>query len=218
VEPIWPEDEKTLLRSVQGDPFWEPMLVLALDTGARQGELLGLDWKYLDLESRLISIRQSLDTIAGIPVLKSGAKTIGSIREIDLARATARVLARMRNRTNSVSGLLFVDECGRPFTRTKFYYRWRTMLARAGVRHYHFHSTRHSCAYRLLRAGEYITAVSRRLGHSKPSVTLDIYSAFMPTDGRRLADRFDLQLGALVCPGDLHKGSQIGSCEDEDAA
>jgi integrase len=49
------------------------------------------------------------------------------------------------------------------------------------------HTARHTCASELLRGGAYITAVSKRLGHSTPTQTLNIYSSIIPQDDEKLA-------------------------------
>jgi hypothetical protein len=86
--------------------------------------------------------------------------------------------------------LLFQDG-DEPWTRHNLLKQYRRLLARAGVTYRRFHALRHTCATNLLKAGCYLPAVSRRLGHSKVSTTLDIYAAYLPSDQAPLAMSFE---------------------------
>jgi integrase len=210
-----PSDEAKLLRHVVGNSEWEAVVLFAFDAGCRQAEILGLPVKDIDFEAGSVTIRQTCDTINGKPVLKMATKTDASVRTIRLSRRTLEALALVLSQKNAPTELVFTDD-GKPFTRIKFYTRWVALLKAAGVPHYHFHSTRHTMATRLLRSGAYLTAVSRRMGHSKPSITLDIYSSAIPEDQAPLADAFDLTLAKYGVPQAI--GSQIGSREQKHAA
>lgn len=106
----------------------------------------------------------------------------------------------------SASGFVFLDPDGQPWTRTNFYKAWKRLLEEGGVPHYPFHACRHTCATRLLRRGNCITAVQKRLGHKYPSITLDYYSDALPDDQERLADDYD----AVVAESALQNTLQAG--------
>ena len=172
------------------------LILLALDSGCRQSEILGLHWNSVDFDRGEIYICQTLDTIGGVPVLKQATKTSTSRRRIRLSTATIRALARHHAACGRAQGYVFTDATGSPFTRSQFYRRWRTLLKAASLPAYHFHSCRHTMATRLLRQGCYLTAVSHRLGHVQPAITLNVCSSAIPQDQAPLAGAFD----ALVRP------------------
>ncbi|MEA2720352.1 MAG: hypothetical protein QOJ39_2216, partial [Candidatus Eremiobacteraeota bacterium] len=117
-------------------------------------------------------------------------------------------LSRVLEQKTADCDHVFVMPDGALWTRHVFYGRWLRLLKEAGVPAYHFHSARHTMATDLLRAGHYLTAVSKRLGHSKPSITLDIYSDAIPQDQQRLADAFDQRINGLRQPSVDRAGLQ----------
>ena len=159
--------------------------------------IVQLQWRGVDFGRHEIHVCNTLDTIAGKPVLKRATKTTTSRRRIQLSTVTMNAL-QVHALSGGSSGYVFLDEAGQPFARTRFYRRWCMLLKAAGLPHYHFHSCRHTMATRLLRQGCYLTAVSRRLGHSKPAITLNVYSSAIPEDQAPLAGAFDGLAGPLA--------------------
>ena len=84
VRPLAPEQVKTLLEATRGDRL-EALYVLALTTGLRQGELLGLKWEDIDLEAGKLRVRRTLATAKGGPVL-TAPKTKSSRRTVRLTQ------------------------------------------------------------------------------------------------------------------------------------
>jgi len=199
VDPLEPDQERRLLAFVRGNPGWEPLVLFALDTGARQAELFGVQVRDFDLSRREVHLRRTVDTVGGRAVCKEDMKTGGSWRRVTVGRKTLDALAPLLAAKTSDEHV-FTDD-GRLWTRHKFYKRWLGLLKAAGIPPHHFHACRHTSATRLLRAGCFLTAVSRRLGHAKPSITLDVYSGYLPSDQNALADHFDLLLA------DVHDGA-----------
>lgn len=193
------EHEATLLRYVRGKPFWHALVLLAFDSGMREAELLGLQKSQVQQNMREVQICNTLNTVGGEAVLEPVPKSVSSFRTVKVSNATMDALKRhLKANLASAGGFVFLDEQGRPWTRKRFWTAWAQLLGEAGVPHYHFHSARHTCATRLLRSGHYITAVSKRLGHKYPSITLDIYSDAIPDDQERLANAFDDTVTALA--------------------
>ncbi|HUZ50278.1 MAG TPA: site-specific integrase [Candidatus Dormibacteraeota bacterium] len=188
VEAFSPEDELKLLNYVAGKP-WEALIRLALDSGAREAELLGL--QKVDLAGNKMLIRRTLNTVVGGPVLEDLTKTDASHREIQLAPSTVAVLRKHLAANLRNAGFVFAKATGEPWDRRDFNRAWTALLKEAELPHSHFHALRHTCATRLLRDGAFIVAVSKRLGHAKPSITLDTYSHAIPEDQGALAARFE---------------------------
>jgi integrase len=188
VEIFSPDEQATLVRHVVTEPDWALAIVIDLDSGMREGELLALRPIDFDFDRRLVQIRRTMDTIRGIPIEKPYAKTDSSLRDIELSPATIELV--QRHLEQFPRPLLFQDG-DRPWNRHDFLNAYRGLLTRAQLPYRRFHAIRHTCATNLLKAGCYLPAVSKRLGHAKVSTTLDIYAAYLPSDQAPLAMSFE---------------------------
>lgn len=187
------EQAKTLLAAVQGHRL-EALYVLALVSGMRQMELLGLRWRYVELEAPGGAV---LRVAAALKRLKrthewafAEPKTRGSRRTIALAPQTVEVLRRHRAR--QLQERLFVGEAwrdldlvfatgdGGPLWPHNVYHQFHRFLATAGLPRIRFHDLRHTCATLLLAARVNPKVVSEQLGHASVAITLDIYSHVLP--------------------------------------
>jgi integrase len=90
IRPLTPEQVKTLFEAAKGERL-EALYVLAVTTGLRQGELLGLKWDDIDKEAGTLSVRRTLTTAKGGPVL-SAPKTKGSRRTVKLSQTALSAL------------------------------------------------------------------------------------------------------------------------------
>jgi integrase len=202
VEAFSPDDERALKLFVKDDPYWGPLLHFAFDAGVRQQELFGLQVRDIDFDHGTVSISRTVDTLKGVAVLKDITKTDASRRTFDLSLTTLAALRRLIGAGKNRSVHVFT-EGDRLWTRTRFSTAWTKLLLAVEVSHLGFHSTRHTMATRLLRRGNFLTAVSARLGHSKPSITLDTYSHALPKDQGPLAadyDAFEAEVAPEIAP------------------
>jgi integrase len=174
IQPL-SEAESTALLDKAG--ALRTLLLVALRTGLRQGELLGLRWADVDLTARTLTVRHSL-TNGKLTAPKSG-KT----RQIDLAASVVEALSTIENQSperyvfprRSVSGVNSPMDAGN--LRAHF----KRLIKRAGLRRsIRFHDLRHTTASRLLKQRADLHYVSKMLGHSQTSITLDVYSHFIP--------------------------------------
>ena len=191
---------------------------LALDSGARRNELLGLTWNHVDLEAARITIARQLIDINGeardgAPVF--GPTKHGRARTVTLGAETVRHLReqrrqqaelKLRNRTTYEDhGLVFAKESrdlttrtaklGQPVGRDRMArVEYRRLVAAAGVKRIRFHGLRHTVATLLLQAGVPVRDVSDRLGHANASMTLNVYAHAMPDQQATVAER----LGAIL--------------------
>lgn len=198
---------RALLQAAKGDRL-EALYVLALTTGMRQGELLALRWKDVDLEAATLSVRGTLSrSPEGLTVAEP--KTAGSRRHVFLGPIAVDALRRHRvNQTAERllkapgwenSDLVFVNEVGKPIEASNLRRRsFRPLLEKAGLPRIRFHDLRHSAATLLLTQGIHPKVVSERLGHSKVSITLDLYSHVTPTLQKEAA----MALDALIAGSD----------------
>jgi integrase len=176
----------------------EALYVLAVTTGMRQGELLGLKWEDVDLEDGTVQIRRTLSTATGGGFSFSPPKTTKSRRSIKLPKSALSSLKR-HHETQLVErkkldglwkdyNLVFTTQVGTPITRQDLITRsFKPLLRRAGLPDIRFHDLRHTCATLLLGRGGHAKLVQELLGHATISVTLDTYSHVLPSMGDRTA-------------------------------
>ena len=135
----------------------KPMVLLAMNTGLRRGELFSLRWSDIDLEHRNL-------TVAG-----SYSKS-GRTRQIPLNDEAVDVMTRWRSQTVSDSELVFAGKSGDRRTNVKK--AWMNLLQDAGINHFRWHDLRHHFASKLVMAGVDLNTVRELLGHSTITMTL----------------------------------------------
>jgi integrase len=182
-----------LATTATAGPQAAAFFALALDTGARKDELHGLLWSDVNLDASTITIHQQLDAAGESPVfgptktksvrtVKLGPETVKRLRAHKRAQATLK----MENRTSYRDfGLVFAKEpvdlrrrkakLGQPIATLGDSY-YERLVKKAGVPRIKFHGLRHTCVTLLLSAGVPVHIVAQRVGHAKPSMTLDVYS------------------------------------------
>lgn len=175
------------------------MIWMAFTTGARQGELLGLQWSNVNLDTgKVFFHRQAID-IGGnrsIDLLK----TDSSIRHATLTPATAdtvreRQSIAMREKL-AACDLVFPSKVGTIMNKSSFYrHVWKPILLKAGVDYKNFHQARHSFATLALAAGVPITEVQHALGHSSPAQTLATYAHWISEDADRSRSEMERLFG-----------------------
>jgi integrase len=163
VEVFTPSEVRALLSAAVGDRL-EALWVLALSTGMRGGELLGQEWRFVDLDAGTLDVRQTT-TIKG---QLGTPKSKNSVRTLQLPQIAINALRR--HRSNSGDGrFVFPNRKGTDFIRYHSFvmFNWRPLTERAGIQYKNFHTCRHYVASSLLSKGLPITAVARYLGHDE---------------------------------------------------
>lgn len=192
----------TFLEAAAGERF-EALYVVAISSGMRLGELLGLRWHDVDLERATAQIQQSVQFIGGRAVFMQ-PKTKKSRRQVQLTKAAIAALRRQRaqqleERLAAAGGwmdldLIFADEVGQPTKPDRVRWNYRRTLARAGLRRIRFHDLRHTAATLMLGRGVHLKIASEMLGHSTIAITADLYSHVTPTMQREAAAALDAVL------------------------
>ena len=180
------EEARAFLHHVRNDDLIA-VWTLALTTGMRRGEILGLRWEDLDLDRADLAVRQSLVSIA-YDVRVSSPKTARSRRSLALDPITVDALRRHQARssvsirsTSELGGdLVFTSIDGKWIHPDRLADLFKQHVRNAGLKQIRFHDLRHTYATSALAAGVHPKVVSERLGHSTVAFTLDVYSHVVP--------------------------------------
>ncbi len=204
INPLSPAEARAFLEAADGEPL-EALFVLAVSTGMRQGEILGLKWEDVDLDAGALRVRRSLAVTKDGPVL-TAPKSARSRRRIKLTGGAVTALKRHRKdqleeRMRLAGlweehGLVFPNGTGgfmRKHTLTRG--PFERVLRRARLPRIRFHDLRHTCATILLSRGVHVKLVQELLGHATISITLDTYSHVLPGMDDGLADTMNDALG-----------------------
>lgn len=167
-----------------------PFVRLALLTGMRRGELLGLRWADVDLEGGALHVQQTAQRILGQGIIFRQPKTRLSRRSIALSPDAVAVLRQHRRRqaearllAGSAYGdrdLVFATGLGTPVEPGNLRRAWVGIARAAGVPGLRIHDLRHAHATLMLSQGVHPKVVSERLGHASVNITLDTYSHVLP--------------------------------------
>ncbi len=203
------EQARAFLDAAAGSRL-EALFVLAVTTGMRQGELLGLRWRDVDLDAGMLQVRGSMQaTPDGLRIMEP--KTPGSRRQVALSKQPIGALRRHRvaqaeerlriGAAWDDGDLVFCSATGRPITASGLRRSYEPLLKRAGLPRMRFHDLRHTSATLLLGRGVHPKVVSEMLGHTRISTTLDLYSHVSMTMQQQAAEAFDAILAGPAISG-----------------
>lgn len=196
MRPLSEAEARTFLDTAReaGDRF-EPLYVLAITTGLRRGELLGLRWDDSDLDRGTLRVGRAL-VREGSRHVVGETKTKRGRRRVNLTPRTVVALKAHRKRQlehrvklaglYQDHGLIFPSENGTPLNPENLVKRsFKPLLERAGLPEIRFHDLRHTCATLLLGRGVHPKMVQELLGHATIAMTLDTYSHYLPSMGNQ---------------------------------
>lgn len=184
----------------------EALFVLAVTSGMREGELLALRWKDVDLDSSKLLVRATLQRRRGEFAFVE-PKTARSRRQVLLSELAVSALRRHRRRQAEERlrrgaerqdlDLVFANDVGGPIEVTNLTRRhYRPLLVAAGLPVIRFHDLRHTAATLMLAQNVNPKIVSEMLGHSQISITMDLYQHVTETMQRDAARAIDAILRA----------------------
>lgn len=150
----------------------EALIVLAMTTGMRRGELQALRREDIDFDRGVVHVRRSVVHIPGEGYHENEPKTKGSKRAIPLTPETTKVLLSHCEREGIQSGLVFRGRFGSYFSPRGITDAWERILIKAGLPRIRFHDLRHTAATLMLRAGVSLKSLQRILGHSDIQTTM----------------------------------------------
>jgi len=186
---------RSFLKAAESDRL-HALYVLALDTGARQGELFGLQWPDVDFDAGTLKIHRSLSELRDKfsvkePKMKAGRRTVQlSLFALDALHAHRK--AMLAEGRDVKAGLIFCDRVA-GFLRKSHVRRrsFSSIIKRAGVPRIRFHDMRHCAASLLLASGVNALVIKQRLGHERVETTLSIYSHLLPSAQQDAAARMN---------------------------
>ena len=200
---LTPEEAHALLAVIIGDRLAH-LFTLALTTGLRRAELLGLRWSDVDLPAKVLFVRQTLQRNgSGLEFVPP--KTHRSTRPLPLSKLAVRALERQRviqakerlaaGTAWKDHGLVFASSIGTPMEPRNVNRSFERLRHIAGLDWLHLHDLRHAFATFLLDQGEELRTVMELLGHSTIRITADTYGHVLPQRARDAAKSIDRALG-----------------------
>jgi len=185
------EEAQAFLEHLRADGVrLEALYALAIATGLRQGELLGLYWDDVDLERGRAAVRRQLQRLK-TGLVESEPKTAKSRRTVTFPPVVVEALRRWRVRQLeerlsagqrwAATPYVFTSSVGTPLEPRNVTRDFQALLVRLKLSRVRFHDLRHTCATLLLTAGQHPKLVQELLGHSQITLTLDTYSHAVPT-------------------------------------
>jgi integrase len=203
IHPLDDEQARRFVAAARGARL-EALFVLAINTGLRRGELLGVRWSDVDLDRGTLRVAQQLQRIRHRLVFLE-PKSKKSHRTLTLPASVVSALRAHRARQLEErlragkdwqdSGLVFTSHCGTPFDPRNLTRDFLPILKTAELPRIRFHDLRHTAATLLLMKGVQPLTVSEMLGHSSIVISLTLYGHVLPSMKREAADVMQSLLG-----------------------
>lgn len=209
IKPLTDEQTAVLVKAARGGEL-EHIIPVALFTGLRISELLGLTWDAVDFENGTISVSKQL---APLEMRKEhgvfSTPKNGKPRTITAAPAVFTCLRRQKRRQleqqlkagpiwNNAQGLVFTAEDGGPLNQQVIDHKFKALLATLGLEGVRFHDLRHTYAVNAIRAGDDIKTIQGNLGHATAAFTLDRYAHFTEAMRQASAARMEVFIKSVL--------------------
>lgn len=191
----WSADEVNQFLEAVSDHRWYPIYALAIYTGMRQGEILGLHQEDINLEKGVINVRHQVSAIRDQGLVITEPKSEKARRPITLSQSVLDILKAHLELIDKGPGLVFTTSTGKPISPRNTLHHFKMIIEKTGLPEIRFHDLRHIHANLLVAAGVHPKVVQERLGHSQISLTLDTYLRVISSLQSEAADQFEAILG-----------------------
>lgn len=199
IECYSPEDVEQLLNVLKKECLkYQAIIYLALDSGCRRGELLGLTWKDIDFDKKTLDINKSVQYTKELGIFEKETKTQSSDRTIYISDKTINILRlyykeQLENRLKlgskwENSSRVFTNNFGgdmHPDTPSQILER---IIKKYNLKRISFHGLRHTSISLQISSGIQAQIISKRAGHSSISTTHSIYSHFFENEFQEVAN------------------------------
>ncbi len=188
-------------------PAWYVVILTALGTGLRRGEIVALRWEDVDLGRGVLHVRRAAAQVTGKLIYKAPKSDKGT-RTVPLPAALVEELIRHKAQQATARlalgpgytdhGLVFATRTGAPRSLASFSGSFRDFLVRVGLEHTTFHTLRHTYASTLLSVGVEMYLTSALMGHAGIGTTINVYGHLMGGEAQDAAERLDGALRKVV--------------------
>ena len=204
-------DQAIALAEAHGERF-RAMIFLAVDSGMRWSELVGLRRKSVDVARRKVRVTEQLVQLDDSSWVRRPPKTSAGVRSVTISGAVADMLAEHLDQYVDDDGdaLVFTNAAGNPLSHSSFLtHHFKPAQQRAGVS-CRFHDLRHTSVALAIAEGAHSKTIQARMGHSSITVTLDRYGHLFPELDEALASAFDARLrtSRASCATDYRDGAE----------
>jgi integrase len=197
-----PEEVEKLLNVLKNEPLkYQALIYLAIDSGARRGELIGLTWNDIDFNKKTITINKSVQYTKELGIFEKSTKTESSDRTIYISDTTISILKLYRKEQLKIqlklankwekSNRVFTTNYGgnmHPDTPSQILEK---IIKKYQLKRISFHGLRHTSISLQISSGIQTQIISRRAGHSSISTTHSIYSHFFDNEFKAVADKMN---------------------------
>lgn len=202
-KPIYSQEEMALLLTrISGEPTkYRAFFFLIAYSGFRRSEMLGLEWKDVDFEHNVITVKRTSNYTAGRGTYTDTTKTKRSQRVLKISPYIMGILKELKDEQDEEAlrlgdkwvetDRLFVKWNGEPMNNQTPYGWLKEFCEKNELPFYGVHSFRHFAASALISAGLDVTTVSGALGHCNSGTTLNVYSHMFQNAQARVAEAMD---------------------------
>ena len=200
IKPLEGEQITAFLQAIRGNRF-EPIFQLALFTGMRLSEILGLQWQRVDFTKNEIKISKQLslqrkagDTRQLAPTKTRKARTIIATQDaMDVLKEVQKKQRMARLKAGAAWGnadnLVFTDEIGNSLPHSSIEHQFKRIVTGMGLPERRFHDLRHTFATQALKAGVDFKTLQSSMGHSTLAMTMQVYAHVLDDMKKDAADR-----------------------------
>jgi integrase len=208
---------RSLIMASKGTKF-ETLFWLAVNTGLREGELIGLKWSDLDWKTQKLQIQRQVQRTKDQGLMFCEPKSASGRRVIFLGKTTIEMLRKhfeLQQIERQFAGakwkendLVFPTSVGTPMEPSNLLKHLKDYLKKANLPDIRFHDLRHTAASLMLLKGIHPKVVQERLGHSDIGITLNLYSHVLPGMQEDASEKLDELMSPIDISDEIKKISE----------